>query len=357
MPSESQPPEGSDSSPAIASTRWPALERLREIFLSGQPVRGSYWTCREDLEAYDATLGERIGWKWDAVLDELGRQGWAPPLGPLVDFGCGSGIASRRVVGRWLSDRFPEIRLIDKSSLATGYAASRLRGVAPELRVVEVGSSDLVEVMAGATVLLSHVLGEMVPAARRQLLAGLAGAAAVIWVEPGSHADSRALIGMREELLGAFTPVAPCVHAARCGLLAAGQDRHWCHFFANSPVGVLADPDWAAFATHMGIDLRSVPYSYLVLQRSDRPVQDVVESGDRSRVLGTPRIYKGFARLFCCAEQGVEELELPRRLDESLYKAIKREEAGSLFRLRSEKGRIQSVEPVSPTKVSQPTSL
>ena len=35
----------------------------------------------------------------------------------------------------------------------------------PELRVVEVGSSDLVEVMAGATVLLSHVLGEMVPAA------------------------------------------------------------------------------------------------------------------------------------------------------------------------------------------------
>jgi hypothetical protein len=351
MRPESQPTDGTDRSPAIATTHWPALERLREIFLSGQPVRGSYWTCREDLEAYDATLGERIGWKWDAVLGELGRLGWSPPVGPLVDFGCGSGVASRRVLDRWSMDRFPEIRLIDKSPLATGFAASRLRGMAPGVRVVEAGSSDVETVMAGATVLLSHVLGEMLPAARRQLSSALAGAAAVIWVEPGTHADSRALIAMREELLGAFSPVAPCVHGGRCGLLEAGQDRHWCHFFANPPVGVLADPDWAAFAAHMGIDLRSVPYSYLVLQRGQQPVLETGDPGEPSRVLGTPRIYKGFSRLFCCAEAGVEELELPRRLDEALYKAIKREEAGSLFRLRSEAGRIQSIEPLPSTPV------
>lgn len=348
MPTESQPSEGMDSSPAIAVGHWTALERLREIFLSGQPVRGSYWTCREDLEAYDATLGERIGWKWDAVLDELGRLGWCPPAGPLVDFGCGSGVASRRVLGHGSADRFLEIRLIDKSSLATGFAASRLRNLAPGVRVVEAGSADMAEVMAGSTVLLSHVLGEMLPVARRQLASALAGAAAVIWVEPGTHADSRALIAMREQLLGSFHPVAPCVHAARCGLLAAGQERHWCHFFANPPVGVLADPDWVAFAAHMGIDLRSVPYSYLVLQRGETPVPGPGDSGERTRVLGTPRIYKGFSRLFCCLEGGVCELELPRRLDETLYKAIKREEAGSLFRLRSEAGRILSIEPVPP---------
>lgn len=349
MHTESQPPEGMDPSPAIAARHWSALERLREIFLSGQPVRGSYWTCREDLEAYDVTLGERIGWKWDAVLDDLGRLGWVPPVGPLVDFGCGSGIASRRVLGRWSSDRFPEVRLLDKSSLATGFAASRLRGLAPGVRVVEAGSVAVAEVMDGATVLLSHVLGEMQPAARRQFSSALSGAAAVIWVEPGSHADSRALIAMREELVGAFRPVAPCVHASRCGLLAAGQERHWCHFFAAPPKGVLADPDWAAFAAHMGIDLRSVPYSYLVLQRDGQPVPVSGQPGERIRVLGTPRIYKGFARLFSCAEGGVEELELPRRLDEALYKAMKREEAGSLFHLRSEAGRIQSIEPMAPT--------
>ncbi|MFM7213295.1 MAG: small ribosomal subunit Rsm22 family protein, partial [Verrucomicrobiota bacterium] len=225
-----------DSSPGIAAGHWTALERLREIFLSGQPVRGSYWTCREDLEAYDATLGERIGWKWDAVLDQLGRLGWCPPVGPLVDFGCGSGVASRRVLGHGSADRFTEIRLIDKSSLATGFAASRLRNLVPGVRVVEAGSADMADVMAGSTVLLSHVLGEMLPVARRQLASALADAAAVIWVEPGTHADSRALIAMREELLGSFHPVAPCVHAARCGLLAAGQERHWCHFFANPPV-------------------------------------------------------------------------------------------------------------------------
>ena len=349
MHPESHSTDGMDRSPAIATTHWPALERLREIFLSGQPVRGSYWTCREDLDAYDATLGERIGWKWDAVLEDLGRLGWAPPAGPLVDFGCGSGVASRRILSRWSADLFPEIRLIDKSSLATGFAASRLRGVSPGVRIVEAGSSDVAGIMAGATVLLSHVLGEMVPAARRQLSSALAGAAAVIWVEPGTHADSRGLIAMREELREAFRPVAPCVHASRCGLLEAGQDRHWCHFFANPPVGVLADPDWAAFAAHMGIDLRSVPYSYLVLQRADQPIPGPGDPGERTRVLGTPRIYKGFTRLFCCAEGGVEELELPRRLDESLYKAIKREEAGSLFRLRSEAGRIQAVERVHHT--------
>src|SRR5262245_28994480 len=77
---------------------WRALERLRTLFLEGGAARSIYWKTRSDLASYDATLGERIGWKWDFVIGELRRIGWSPPAGALLDFGCGSGIAGRRVV-------------------------------------------------------------------------------------------------------------------------------------------------------------------------------------------------------------------------------------------------------------------
>ena len=77
---------------------WEALETLRRCFLEGAPADGSYWREWSDLASYDFTYGQRIGWKWDAVLDELARRGWQPPSGPLLDWGCGSGIAGPRVL-------------------------------------------------------------------------------------------------------------------------------------------------------------------------------------------------------------------------------------------------------------------
>ena len=50
---------------------WEALDRLREGFLTGAAARGPYWKSLGDLANYDLTYGERIGWKWDAVLAEL----------------------------------------------------------------------------------------------------------------------------------------------------------------------------------------------------------------------------------------------------------------------------------------------
>ena len=77
---------------------WPALDRLREGFLSGTAGAADYWRSASDVASYDLTYAQRIGWKWDAVLAALALRGWKPPAGPLVDWGCGSGIAHRCVL-------------------------------------------------------------------------------------------------------------------------------------------------------------------------------------------------------------------------------------------------------------------
>jgi alpha-amylase/alpha-mannosidase (GH57 family) len=53
---------------------WAALDRLRALFLKSEPVKEPYWRSESDLASYDFTYAQRIGWKWDAVLEELVRR-------------------------------------------------------------------------------------------------------------------------------------------------------------------------------------------------------------------------------------------------------------------------------------------
>jgi hypothetical protein len=175
------------------------------------------------------------------------------------------------------------------------------------------------------TLVLSHVLNEL-PAAERETLLQLArGADAVLWVEPGAHADSRALVAVRERLREEFEVVAPCTHQAACGLLTPGNERHWCHNFAVPPPGVLADSDWVRFGQRLGIDLRSLPYSFLVLERRGLRAAEGKFAG-WSRVVGVPRVYKGFAKLFCCGADGVRDLTLQKRDAPEVFQRLKDEE-------------------------------
>ncbi|MBN8249179.1 MAG: hypothetical protein J0L84_17255 [Verrucomicrobia bacterium] len=291
------------------SPDWTALERLRGIFLNRTASRGTYWRSRSDLASYDATFGERIGWKWDAVLAELKRRGWTLPPGPVLDFGCGSGIAGRRVLAAFSAAPWPTLWLQDRSPLAVSFAMETAATVFPAA-VVEPASREVLDGVAPiGTLVVSHVLNELRAPDCRRLLALARRSTAVLWVEPGTHADSQALIGVRESLRPELCPVAPCPHAATCGLLVRGMERHWCHHFAAPPSAVLADPDWTQFARRMGVDLRSLPYSYLVL---DRRAAGIPESG-WTRVVGTPRWYKGHARVFACDRSGVKEVRLTER--------------------------------------------
>jgi hypothetical protein len=313
----------------LSQIDWAALERLRAAFLAGTAGRAPYWTSSTDLASYDATFGERIGWKWDAVIAELQRLNWCPPTGPVFDFGCGSGVAGRRVLRHWGRNIVTALRVSDRSSAAEQFAVQRAQAEYPDLDAArfDLGVDSPVESQP-ATLVISHVLNELPAAARSALLAWIPRFTTVIWVEPGTSSDSRALIEMREQLRAHFRVVAPCTHDRPCGLLAPGRESDWCHFFASPPGGVFADGDWVRFGQRMGIDLRSVPYSYLVLDRRPLPAADSLPSaplsGGASRLIGLPRMYKGYAKLFHCQADGVSEIVLQKRTDPALFKRLDR---------------------------------
>jgi len=188
---------------------WPALDRLRDGFLSGSAANGPYWRSLSDLASYDFTYAERIGWKWDAVLAELRRRNWTPPSRALVDWGCGSGIAGRRVLTTFGAENFDTLRVWDHSPLARHFAATAARENFPTLSVSEfvpfnIQHSTFNSAPQIGTLVLSHVLNELPAPARSELLSLIDRAEAVIWIEPGTHAVSRDLASLRDRLRDNF---------------------------------------------------------------------------------------------------------------------------------------------------------
>jgi len=338
----------------LASLDWKILDRLRETFLSDAKSAGPYWHTITDLECYNLTYGERIGWKWDAVLAELHQRGWTPPAGATVlDWGCGSGVAGRRVVDFFGPENFAALRVHDHSELALDFAEHHGRKQYPRLDVSR-GDPRLLRSSEPIGVLvLSHVLNELDEIARAELTELCARAQTILWVEPGTHEVSRALGGWRERLRPAgLQAVAPCPHSAACGVLAAGNERHWCHFFAAPPARLYADSDWVKFGQRAGIDLRSLPYSFLVLDRRSvgsapvagpRPADEqrpYTQPAGLSRILGEPRHYKGYAKFFACDAAGVAEQMLQKRDAPALFKQLKQGTAPTLHRWTHRNGRI-----------------
>ncbi len=313
----------------VSEIDWPALRRLRRAFLEGSTGE-DYWRSTADLRNYDLTFAQRIGWKWDFVLEELSRLGWRPPRSTLVDWGCGSGIASRAFLDHFGSSTATRLHYADRSSLAVRYALSRARE-----------KYDALEVAPGAptvpgVLLLSHVITELSTDQVASVLELAKSAEVVCWVEPGSYEPSMALIAIRERLRETFNCVAPCPHQDRCGILSPGNEPHWCHHFARSPAYAYTDSTWGRFAAEMEIDLRSLPVSFLVLDR--RPVP--APPADSARILGRPRIEKGRARLLACARGGVRDYWMQKRIEPSTYQAFRKGRWKSLQRWRTRDGQI-----------------
>lgn len=316
---------------------WEVLERLRADFLNGSAGQGDYWQSESMLASYDATFAQRIGWKWDYVLAELKRRGWSPPQGEVLDWGCGSGIAGRAFLDHFGLATTPSLRLWDRSALATNFAARRAKEKYPGL-AVHTG-------LAGppAVLLLSHVLTELTPDQIQELADFAATAQCVIWIEPGTYEASLTLISIRERLRGHMNVIAPCTHQERCGILAPENERHWCHHFASPPSEIFTDGNWARFAALLGIDLRDLPLSFLVLDSRPAPA---VPAGV-TRVLGHPRVYKAHALLLSCDSSGVGERRLTKRTQPGAFKKAKKGDLQPLQLMRCEAEEITAIEPFS----------
>jgi hypothetical protein len=358
---------------------WPALDRLRAGFLSGSAAAGPYWTSLSDLASYDLTYAERIGWKWDALLRELTLRQWRPPAGTtLIDWGCGSGIAARRVAAALGADHFAALQVWDHSPLARSFAANQARARFPALAVTEIVSEPTpASVPASYTLVLSHVFNELSAEQRTALLALVAGAAAVLWIEPGTHADSRALATVRDQVRTTHQIVAPCTHRENCPLFLAANERDWCHFFALAPAGIQNDSNWVRFSHRAGLDLRSQAYSYLVLtaapssQRSNQsplirdqssarrdqvsdspapsfplPSSQLPTGSSAARVLGRVEIFKPYARFLACEATGLHWLELTKRTDPALIKRLDKAPPVPLYALTHDGNRVSAMTPL-----------
>lgn len=314
------------------------LARLRGRFIGDTATGGDYWDSEETLTAYDSTFGKRIGWKWDAVLGELALRKWVPPAGTtLVDYGCGTGVAARRVIEAFGETHFAAVHLGDRSPLAVGFAAQSLRSAAPSIEVrTATPAPQLPE--GPFTLLISHVMNELNPVERAALIRIAERASCVLWVEPGTSDVAGMLVVVREELRGRMQVIAPCTHCEACGMTSTGNERHWCHHFARPPTEAFTDPFWAEFGRAMSVDMRSLPYSFLVLDSRRAP--GALDPVGASRVIGTPREYKGFSRLLVCSASGVADMMLQKRDDPALLKDVGRTRKPLLYSLQLEGERI-----------------
>ncbi len=319
------------------------LERLRTRFLDAPAEGGDYWDSPELLAAYDSTFAERIGWKWDSVLAELRARRWAPPAGSVVlDWGCGSGVAGRRVLAAFGAAHFSRLVVHDRSALARRFAAERATAAFPGLAVEQAPDWGDVAPAQPFTLVLSHVLNELSPVESAALLALVRRAAAVLWVEPGTSDVARALVALRENLRSEFTVVAPCTHNRACGLLTPENQRHWCHHFTRPPIEAFTNAFWSEFSLRLSIDLRSLPYSFVVLDRAAAG-STVAVTEEWSRILGEPREYKGHFKVLSCEAAGVTERMLQQRDDKPLFKAFRRSvPAPPLFVWQLRDGKIAS---------------
>ncbi|MDX2187994.1 MAG: small ribosomal subunit Rsm22 family protein [Opitutaceae bacterium] len=296
---------------------WTILDRLRSHFIGGPGAKGPYWRGEEDLAQYNATFGERIGWKWDTVLGELGIRGWSPPSGPLLDWGCGSGIAGRRIASKWPTLTRP-LLVSDHSPQAMSFAVKKATEQGMPASAWQPGAPF-------STLAISHVLNELAEDQLKSLLACIEVADAVIWVEPGTHAVSRQLASIRDLLVrqGRVRIIAPCTHGNACPLFSKGSERHWCHQFASPPAGIYADSAWVKFGQRAGIDLRSLPYAVLVMDR--RPAGGEAPLPKTSaRRIGRVDALKTGARWLQCSASGLEEVHVAKRDNPALVKALEK---------------------------------
>lgn len=321
------------------SLDWSRLDRLRARFLAGGVADAPYWQSAADLAAYDFTYGERIGWKWDSLLGELRRRAWPAPATPpwrVLDWGCGSGVAGRRVVEYLGTEHVAALELWDHSRVAMDFARAQAERAFPGLRI-SIADPDSTPDL----VVVSHVVNELSPDDVERLEALFQRAPRVLWLEPGTHAVSRTVQAWRERLVaGGATVIAPCTHHAACGLLAPDRERDWCHQFAVPPTGVHADRNWVRFAQRAGVDLRSLPYACLVLDRTATPV----DVPGLARIIGRAEIFKPYARVLSCESTGAAVLTLPRRTLGPLVKQLERARGPLVYRWTRKEGAVTAGE-------------
>ena len=280
---------------------WDRLARLRKRFLEIEEDPGVYWDSAEDLAQYHRFLDQRIWRKRRDALRQAKQAGWHLRSNRVVDWGCGTGIASLTLLEKIESQGIESVTLWDHSRLATSFAKDAFKTRFPSLTVKIAQESELKE-LGDSIILVSHTLNELSAGVRSELKRQMIQARQLFFVELGNHKCSHLLIEQREGLIDQFRPVAPCVCNLACPMDLEDNAHHWCHFFAKPPVEAFTSSDWSRLSSELEIDLRSLPYIYLALDSISLDHES--DNRSSSRVIGRPWQHKGYANLLSCDRTG-----------------------------------------------------
>ncbi len=306
----------------IPTDKLKRLQRLREVFLESKGETQPYWRDLEDLDVYDSVFGARLGEKWRAVWEEILPGKTFPAINHLVDFGCGSARASRETL-----KSFPNIKtihLVDHSDFALSWSEACLQEKFPEVEVKK--SSTLEGVDKNSWLLVSHVVNEMSVGEVEILKAQAKEFLGFVWVEPGTPQHSKQLVQLRENFFKEGKRkniLGPCPQGTRECPLANGKSDDWCHSFTQVQSDLHQDGEFNKAIKSLGIDNRSVPFSYLAVARNiENSSPKIMPS--QGRVIGRPRVYKGFVKFLCCdGRLGLQELRFQKRESNEVFKAFK----------------------------------
>ena len=98
--------------------------------------------------------------------------------------------------------------------------------------------------------------------------------------------------------------------------------------------------------------MRSLPLSYLVLDRRDLP--PVTPPLDAVRVIGRPRVYKAHALVLGCEASGVDEYRVSKRNLPGLFRAAKKDTLESLQVWKREGIEVMEAQSSIPSSESAP---
>ncbi|MEZ4815320.1 MAG: small ribosomal subunit Rsm22 family protein [Bdellovibrionota bacterium] len=295
------------------------IKRLKELFDTGSAeLHHDYWD-EELLQIYCDTLGERIRWKWQHFLNELKLQKIHPNLLfpeqslAITDWGCGPGTASLAFAESNMSDMLNSFSFEDRSQVAIHFAQKRLK---------EWNSKEDTQANAPKALLISYVLSELPKDEETKLIEKIFNFDLFLWVDAGTHTESRKLGEIRNTLLSHFDFYSPCPHSLKCPLSGDTNPNDWCHRFAKPPQEVFHSAYWSEISKLLKIDLRSLPYSSLM---GIKKKHQITHSPQATR-LGRPRVFKHEIVLDHCNPDGsYSHDKVSKREHPALFKKLRKE--------------------------------
>ncbi|MEY3143129.1 MAG: hypothetical protein RLY21_1622 [Planctomycetota bacterium] len=281
----------------------------------------------------------------------------------VVDFGAGVGATSVGFLA-WLAGAraargFTTPARVEFQAVELGVPAARayetaVRAAAKAARVETVVSVDARDFRTASvpacdlilcqTAINELLTGERHSAATVDLVAGWARLAPLLVIEPALRTTTRALMALRDDLLarGGSHVVAPCLHQARCPMLAREGD--WCHEARR----IEPTPRVARIDRIVGRRDERALFAFLATAPGAAPAppaQGVAEP--RVRLVTDTLGSRGKTERLVCRSDG--ELRLMRLLDRETT------EANRGF-LEAERGAVLAITPLPPNDRISPAA-